>query len=447
MKTICIVAKFILCLLLTSCEKDSGAQPEYKPLPGQPGKTIVLHGFTVNVAADFIWSKETDNAYRYLGKVLDDMETVFPAPGLKRMQEKELQLTMDATRPVIEYKVNDEEGGGNVVINDLVKFYNQSVTNQPYLLVHYLSLQYAGCFLKEQGGLLEDAWQNAVASGVYNAVDYFDGKETVTKKADAVADKLTYFAELSEAYWGKNDFFPFDYQDIAGFDPAGFQLMETIWGVRELKKYHRFRVSGFDVMVLESNLADPLTDEALAHLKTKLDEINTIVPKVFTDLFKRRKIWMEIGSGSTIGGAAEYHPSREWLVNNGRFVEKYNCVEVGNMRNFIDWSKRNQPMMILHELAHYYHKSCMDGDVGILAAYETICNSKIYDNVDYFDGEGISKQKAYATTDAMEYFAEMTESYFGKNDYYPFNREELKSYDPASYKLVENLWNPQNFKE
>lgn len=442
-----MLAKFIVCLLLVSCDKDSGAQPEWKPLPEQAGKTIVLHGFTVRVATDFVWNRETDNAYRYLGKVLDDMETVFPAPALKKMQEKELLLTADATRPAIEYRAENEENAGCVVINDLADFYKRSVTNQPYLLVHYLALQYADRFLKGQEGLLENAWQKAVAAGIYDAVDYFDGEKTEVRKAEALADKYAYFSELSEAYWGKNDFFPFDYQDIAGFDPDGFRLMETVWGVREIKKYRRFRIEGYDVMVLESNLSDPLTEEALAFLKTKLEEINKAVPEVFTNFFKRRKIWMEIGSGSTTGGAAEYHSSREWLVENGRFVEKYNCVEIGNMRNFIDWSKRNQPMMVFHELSHYYHKDCMDGDIGILSAYETAMNMKLYDHVDYFDGEGISKRPAYAGTNAMEYFAEMSESYFGKNDYYPFGREELKAYDPVSYKLMEKVWNPENFKE
>lgn len=447
MKTICIVAKFILCMVLTGCEKNSGANPEYILPPDQMSKTVNLHGFTVRVVSDFVWNQETDNAYRYLGKVLDEMETVFPAPALKRMQEKDLWLTTGGDRPVIGYDTKEGERNGCIVINDIAEFYRQSIANRPFLLTHYLALQYADRFLRPYDEVLDVAWQKAVRSGIYESVDYFDGKKVVTARADALADKYAYFAELSEAYWGKNDFFPFDYHDMEAFDPAGFQLMETIWGVRKIGEYHRYRICGYDVMVLKSNIADPLTDEAVANLEVKLQEINTLVPAVFTDFFKRRKIWMEIGSGSTIGGAAEYHPSREWLVENGRFVEKYNCVEIGNMRNFIDWTKKNQPMMILHELSHYYHKSCLDGDAGILSAYETASNSKKYEEVDYFDGSGIYKRKAYAMTDVMEYFAESTESFFGKNDYYPFHKEELKAFDPAGFKMMEMLWNPQNFKE
>jgi dipeptidyl-peptidase-4 len=40
----------------------------------------------------------------------------------------------------------------------------------------------------------------------------------------------------------------------------------------------------------------------------------------------------------------------------------------------------------------------------------------------------------------MEYFAEATEAYFGKNDFFPFNREELKAHDPLMHDLVGKLW-------
>jgi hypothetical protein len=43
-------------------------------------------------------------------------------------------------------------------------------------------------------------------------------------------------------------------------------------------------------------------------------------------------------------------------------------------------------------------------------------------------------------TNAMEYFAEATEAYFARNDFYPFDRDELKKHDPEMYALVEKLW-------
>lgn len=43
-------------------------------------------------------------------------------------------------------------------------------------------------------------------------------------------------------------------------------------------------------------------------------------------------------------------------------------------------------------------------------------------------------------TDPMEYFAETTEAFFSRNDFFPFTREELQSHDPAMFALLSKLW-------
>ena len=40
----------------------------------------------------------------------------------------------------------------------------------------------------------------------------------------------------------------------------------------------------------------------------------------------------------------------------------------------------------------------------------------------------------------MEFFAEMTESYFGVNDFFPFNRAELKEAEPEIHRLLGQVW-------
>ena len=49
-------------------------------------------------------------------------------------------------------------------------------------------------------------------------------------------------------------------------------------------------------------------------------------------------------------------------------------------------------------------------------------------------------QRAYALTDDKEYFAELTEAYYGVNDFYPFTRDQLLSFDIAGYTLIEQAW-------
>ena len=48
----------------------------------------------------------------------------------------------------------------------------------------------------------------------------------------------------------------------------------------------------------------------------------------------------------------------------------------------------------------------------------------------------------YALTNHKEFFAEMTEAYFGTNDFFPFNRGELMTAEPEIYRLMLEIWGP-----
>ena len=41
-----------------------------------------------------------------------------------------------------------------------------------------------------------------------------------------------------------------------------------------------------------------------------------------------------------------------------------------------------------------------------------------------------------------EFFAEMSEAYFGMNDFFPFNRAELKVSEPETYDLMRTIGGP-----
>jgi dipeptidyl-peptidase-4 len=63
----------------------------------------------------------------------------------------------------------------------------------------------------------------------------------------------------------------------------------------------------------------------------------------------------------------------------------------------------------------------------------------IYDKVLLFNGQRV---KHYATTDHKEYFAEATETYFYRNDFYPFVRAELELHDPLACAEMKRVWEP-----
>ena len=53
----------------------------------------------------------------------------------------------------------------------------------------------------------------------------------------------------------------------------------------------------------------------------------------------------------------------------------------------------------------------------------------------------------YALTNHKEFFAEMTEAYFGVNDFFPFNRAELKEAEPEILSLMSIIWESPPRKE
>ena len=96
------------------------------------------------------------------------------------------------------------------------------------------------------------------------------------------------------------------------------------------------------------------------------------------------------------------------------------------------------PMMTLHELAHAYHDRVLGFEhAEIEAAYRRAVESKSYEAVERSNGK---TERAYALANAKEYFAETTEAFFGRNDFYPFNGAELERHDPEMHRLLKRIW-------
>jgi hypothetical protein len=175
--------------------------------------------------------------------------------------------------------------------------------------------------------------------------------------------------------------------------------------------------------------------EALRLLEVKLYDIRRVVPERACLDLQAVPIWLGLDDGHA--PCAEYHPSRRWLAENGYNPDKAESVEIGNARRFLDWSK-DQPSMILHELAHAYHHRVLGHDhPGIRDAYLRAVASKSYDSVLRANGR---RERAYALTDPQEFFAEATEARFGSNDFFPFVRAELEQHDPDLAVLLDEVW-------
>ena len=204
-----------------------------------------------------------------------------------------------------------------------------------------------------------------------------------------------------------------------------------------------FEVLGWTVHLndqLVANSPRP-TKRILELLHVQLQRVVDVVPQRALTHLRQVPIWINPPYEGK-RGTAEYHPQASWLVRNGRNPAMGRAIEITNVNNF-PFENRRMPYVLLHELAHgYHHRVIKDGygNTELRAAYERARDSGSYDDVPRFNGNKTVRDKAYGMSNPMEYFAESTEAYFGKNDFFPFNREELKKHDPQIHTLVRELW-------
>ncbi|MFM9874117.1 MAG: hypothetical protein ACKVQS_11715 [Fimbriimonadaceae bacterium] len=202
-------------------------------------------------------------------------------------------------------------------------------------------------------------------------------------------------------------------------------------------KMTTIHLEGWRLRVEESLAGDADWKSAKSELTRQLQQINRVVGDEPLAKLKRVTIWVHRKSPETTCMA--YHPGAVWLKDHNMNPDMAKGVEVGNVKNFVSWTYE-QPWMVMHELAHAYHDQFLsDGfeNKVVKGAFASAMASKKYDKILHWNG---SETKHYATSNQMEYFAETTESYFGTNDFYPFVRAELMSYDRASFSLMETVW-------
>jgi hypothetical protein len=205
-----------------------------------------------------------------------------------------------------------------------------------------------------------------------------------------------------------------------------------------VEQYAERHVEGWRVLV-NKRLLDKenreLCDRTLKLLSDHLYRIARVVPEGPLARLRKIPIWVELAHPRH--PCMCYHPSAGWLREHGMSPHKAGAVEVANARNFLTWT-REQPWMVLHELAHGYHHQVLGFEnAEVRACYERAVASKTYESVLHVNG---GTRRAYALENEREYFAEASEAFFGTNDFYPFVRGELKKHDPRMFELLEKVW-------
>jgi dipeptidyl-peptidase-4 len=180
--------------------------------------------------------------------------------------------------------------------------------------------------------------------------------------------------------------------------------------------------------------------KAVQILDDQLRDVTRLVPAPALEVLRRVNLWFS-PAYEGVGARAEYHPGEGWLRENGRNPLMVKGVEFTDIPIFEQELKR-MPNFVLHELAHAYHDQVLGFDhPRVQALHAQAKAGGKYDKVLVQDAEGNRREaRHYALTTPMEYFAELSESYFGRNDFFPFDQAELRDHDPDMHALLGELW-------
>ena len=198
-------------------------------------------------------------------------------------------------------------------------------------------------------------------------------------------------------------------------------------------------VEGWKVHVDTSLLSgehQPTGDLALRILGERLHQIVLRLPAEPVARMKEVPIYLDRAHPL---GNAHYHPEADWLEKHGYDPAMGKAVHFTHAASLIrEASRPDSSSVVLHELAHAYHDRVLGFDhPGILAGYKAFCDSRKFDRVPHVSGP---LRPHYGLTDHKEFFAEMTETFFVGNDYWPFTHRMLYDEHRPSYDLLASVW-------
>ncbi|HLJ55354.1 MAG TPA: hypothetical protein VKT77_09965, partial [Chthonomonadaceae bacterium] len=148
-------------------------------------------------------------------------------------------------------------------------------------------------------------------------------------------------------------------------------------------------MEGWTVHVDRRLLGGPdraLGDRALRILAMRLFAITLVVPADKVKWLQTVPIWLDRTHGAL--KSMQYHPSVEWLRQNGYDSRLARCVHIPDAAYFASFEIQfQQPWAVLHELAHAYHDQVLGFDnAEVLAAWRKFVASGKYASVPHMNG-------------------------------------------------------------
>jgi hypothetical protein len=201
-------------------------------------------------------------------------------------------------------------------------------------------------------------------------------------------------------------------------------------------KYHAITLEGWKVYIEQSlvDKNDPRVFKALRILRNKLSDVKNVMPNQYISQLQDVPLWLSRNNGDNV----EYYFFETRVYRGGISPKMLGGIEFQNIDHFLEMIEI-MPGLVIHEFAHAYHKNNYNKiDKAIMRAFNNSQTEKLYKQTS--SKRNHRGSAVYASTNAFEYFADLTAMYYGVNEYYPYNRADLKKYDSVGYEMIEEVW-------
>jgi exonuclease III len=274
-----------------------------------------IEGWQVLVQNELLGEAElSEQVLAVLRVKLWEIATRLPAPVVTRLREVPIRMHLDREgcpggvyHPSATWLRNHgfpEEWARGVEFGNARNFLSWSWV-QPAMVLHELAHAWHDQVLGFSNPHVTRVFEEVRDSGRLHRVSYVRGGEQPAYAANNAAE---FFAEMSEAWWSTNDFYPFVRGEVMRDFPEAAELMEASWAPA-ISVYILAGQSNMEgkaqLKLLEHQITAPETAKRFAHLHDKGAWLER--DDVFIEFLGRRgKLTVGYGSPNRIGPELDF---------------------------------------------------------------------------------------------------------------------------------------------